>query len=297
MSRRPNWSQFPVYYFDRLRIFIPQPTFYFGDTVIQNAELKNLCFDSKIRPSFWGSTLDIHLPYEKCLQILHDRLKNVYYYISYLEISADFLYQSKQTVIKEAKRAAKKICVKYFNHHKPCLDQKSSPDERFFTNDIWYWGTKDSKRIFVMYTPYSKPLLPQKVPCIHTEWRLKGSNTIRKYAKVSSLEDLVYFDFDQFYEYQCRRMRFLKIDHQAHGFYLLAPSSRNRHSGKNKEGEKDISRKFCLEKGITHPVHLKTYYMEKQKEKIRGQRRKISHYKIASFLKEAKVPSFLARYI
>ena len=297
MSQMPDWSQFPVYYFDRLKIFIPRPTFSFGGPVIQNAELKNLCLKSKIRSSFMGCTLDIHLPNEKCLPFLHNRLKKVYYYISYLEIAADFLYQSKKTVIKKAKMAAKKICVKYINHHKACIDQKSSPDERFFANDIWYWGTTDSKRKFVMYTPYSKPLLPKKVPCIHTEWRLKGSNIIKKYAKASSLEDLIYFNFDQFYENQCRRMRFVKIDHQAHGFYLLAPSSRNRHSGKNKKAELDISRKFCLEKRIAHPVHLLNYYTKKQREKRMSQGGKLSYYKIASFLKEAKAPRFLARYI
>jgi len=287
----------PLHYFDRVKIFIPRTTFSFMDPKIKNTELIGLCSHSKIRDWYMGATLDIELPNKKCFPYLLHRLKNIHYYISYLEISTDFLYRFEETAIKKVKRAAKTINIKYINHHKPCLNQRSSPDERFFTNDIWYWGPSDAKIRFIMYTPYSKPLLPEKIPCIHTEWRLKSSHTIWKYAKVISLEDLADFNFDQFYRNQCRRMQFLKIDHQAHGFYLLNPSSRNRNSKDNRKEEEQISREFCREKGITHPVHLKNYYMGEQKSERRGQSQKASYYKVSSFLQEAKVPNFLTAYI
>ena len=151
-----------------------------------------------------GITLDIHLPNKDCFPYLLKRLKKIHYYISYLEISADYLYLSEETVIKKARVAAKKINVKYINRYKLSIGD-SSPDERFFTNKIYYWGAPPKKMIFAIYTPYSKPLLPQKVPCIHTEWRLTSSKTVWKYAKVTSLEDLADFDFEQFFKNQFQR--------------------------------------------------------------------------------------------
>src|SRR5208337_1511032 len=121
-------------------------------------------------------------------------------------------------------------------------------------------------------------------------WRLRRARTISKYTGVRTLEDLLDFDFHDFFQNHCRRfLRYLRVDHRLHGLYLLASKTHDltfiKDGNITVELAKECSRAFCRKKRILHAVDFKRYY------RAQGT---LSEYKIFFFLKEEPVPGFLA---
>lgn len=293
-------AKLPSLYFDRVKLFVPNSyTIAIRKKSILD-EIERNCLGAKLRPKPYGCTLDIHLPSDYCLRLLKTLLPfTTAYYISYVEITADFPCKSKLIAKRRVRSAAQKLAIKNNSHFKYYIKKPQNPKGRFFENKIWYWGDKDRDMKFVMYACYSKAALPSKIPCAHIEWRIRKSRLIRKYTGIHTIDDLIKFYFRGFFIGHCRRfLKFVKINHKMHGFHLLTYRPNRKLYGKSgKITDKlaaRISRNFCIRRGINHPVLLRNYYRGKRGNKFMNHKRRLSDYMINNkLLESAMAPKFL----
>lgn len=259
-------SKSPFYYPDRLKIYIPYSNRVLIKSILPWNKLKNNCFEYWFRKTKYGCTLDFHFPNKQCIKLLIKSMHSInLYYISYLEITADFPCPSAEKAKAKASVASQKIIVKNNSHYKHDIHPEEAPEGKYLGNEIWYWGIGKREMRLTIYYAYTETNRRLNIPCVHMEWRLRRARTIGKYTGVRKLEDLLDSDFHDFFQNHCRRfLRFLRVDHKLHGHYLLASKTHDPIFAKDEsisdELAKEYSRRFCRKKKILHAVDFKKYY-------------------------------------
>ena len=268
------------YCFDKIRINSTQKTAVVRKKLpIDNLREYSTFFrvkepSSKARMSRFKSSLEIVAPSQSFLQLLlqHEQYLDIYY-ISYLEIAKDTFCKTKDEAIRLFREKLKTTRKKYSSDHFIYDQTKKNPSEKqnnnhgLFGEQTGYFGGKSFE--YVIYPRISKIT---GIPCIHEEWVIKGSQTIKNKTMISSISDLCAFDVKAFFEDQyAQHIIHEEIDQQKLGKWLS-----------NCSKIKKVSRRKFFSIGLNalhfcEAYEIDTYadlvkFFKKEKEKIKSRR-------------------------
>jgi hypothetical protein len=207
------------YYFDRIRI---NAVFDLASlrNILPVSSLKKECFNFLIKkPSDKAaelgskSCIELFAPSQDGLKLLHNAIKqatdlkqvkqeDLYYDISYTEIARDRIaesfYDAEAKFFKRTRTLRRKGSTYFFKRcHGPA--KNSGHQYGLFSNFTNYYGRKPFK--YVIYPRCSKI---DNYPCLHEEWRISRSSTIRQKSGIRAIDDFINFNFVAFFKiYDC----------------------------------------------------------------------------------------------
>jgi hypothetical protein len=218
------------------------------------------------------STIEITAPSIECLKLLLKYFPKPYLYkISYLEIARDTFYQTKEEAISALSALLAISRKKYSSSSiydwylmKPKKKRKVDPD--IFSDWTGYYGNNNFK--YVIYGRFSKI---DRRPCVHDEWRIKRTSFVKRKTGISSIDDLLRFDFQAFFEKQDKQfIVYEEIDMNKLGRWLLG-WQRRKNLSRRQEGSVDIAAQtFCNQYNIINHAALVSYFMNKKAEIKKG---------------------------
>jgi hypothetical protein len=239
--------------------------------------------------------------YEKFMS-KHEEPKSKYK-ISYIEIARDSLCSSKKESLVYCDFILKHLRRRY-SREQFVFDSENSKEliisETKYSGKTLYCGSKQSKSKLIMYPRMSKKV---DEPCVHFEHRLRGASNIKKKTGISALDDLINFDFEQFFTQQKEKyITYEKIDYERLGRWVNNISLRENvinTFGKCRkfvynEAER-VANLFCRAEGIKTASDLRKFFKDSQKRiKAKLGRRscwenkvlKLTPYRIKTFLSQ-----------
>lgn len=154
------------------------------------------------KASSWGyrSKISITVPTKRCFAILAwSGLKE--YVITYIELANDVFYETEGEAMSESYRLMGLVRKKYtaktmiLDYSDSYNSTKSAYGNGLFSDKTLYLGNDNLK--FVLYARISKI---NAKPCVHSEWRVRGSKNIKDRLDITSFEDCFFFDLNTEYE-------------------------------------------------------------------------------------------------
>ncbi len=224
-------------------------------------------FKNKSR-RFLGTVLCIQQPNDTLLLFLANHEDSLgRYSISRIEIARDLRCKSRQKALKLSDRIMNSIARKYVSHYHYFEDIKQKKQkEGIFSRHTTYLGSRSNKTVVAGYARYSKPIGDS--PAAHTEIRLRRKKNICKMTGISTLADLVNFDFTKFLRWYFENWcTFLKIDHHAHGTFLIKSISRSelrQHRKNDRISAESISIEICKLQKLYCAQALLHYYKQRK---------------------------------
>ncbi|HOI16543.1 MAG TPA: hypothetical protein PK036_09380 [Geobacteraceae bacterium] len=178
------------------------------------------CRDLRVFPSklaAYKTRIEVVAPNAKFLEMLSLKksIFGTYPIITYCEIAHDVFSLSDCDAMLEADKIFRTIRMKYFYGYifeaekakkKKSLKQLvlDYKQRGLFAERTFYSvyenrreGTKTFRIKFVIYARLSKI---NWEPCVHCEWRITGTEKIKRLTGIRSIEDLASFDFRTFFE-------------------------------------------------------------------------------------------------
>jgi hypothetical protein len=150
----------------------------------------------------WGyrSKVSITVPTKKCFEILMwSGLEE--YKITYVELAKDVFYKTEEEAMSESYRLMRLLRKKYttkteiLDYSDSYNSTKSAYGNGLFSDKTLYLGNNNLK--FVLYARISKI---NSIPCLHSEWRVRGSRNIKDRLGIKSFGDCYFLDLNNEYE-------------------------------------------------------------------------------------------------
>lgn len=169
------------------------------------------------------SKIEIEQPEMEVFLLLakHEEFMSGYkkpYKISHIEIARDAFCSSKRESIILRDFILKHRRVKYSTEHS-VYEQKDSNEltisEIKYSDKTGYWGSKKAK--LAMYPRISKKA---NVYCVHDEYRFWNASNIKKKTGISTLNDVINFNFEQFFKQQNKYITYESIDYEKLGRWV-----------------------------------------------------------------------------
>lgn len=267
IEREPMVAGTSIYYIDYLRIITKIPRYLLED-LLDVEELQQACGEiniwnaSKVASrAGYESTICIYVPTKRFFELL-----SYYdigdYKISYLEIAKDEMRSSTDEARFESYRL-KNTMLKRYTQNPFTYDGRDSLSavrknfEKGLYSDLTnYLGGKLMK--YVVYARISKVT---NDACIHSEWRLRGAGSVKKVTGISTLEEFINFDLEQFYERQTIKYIYhAKINHYRLGIFLRGYDGRR----------KKFTRRQSISIGITAATFIAVYKITSAAELVNG---------------------------
>jgi len=279
-----------IYHFDRIRI----NTKAYLKTLHKNLpvkKLRNECVSIKLLAPFqkafeygYKSRLEIVAPSKRFFEILMDHescLKP--YRITRLEIAKDIICESIDEAERLNRMWAKDSRKKYsgnFNYDDIYCDTKPDLKKGLIGTFTAYFGNEKAKFKLCSYVRYSK--INGKI-CIHPEWRILGSHTIKNKTGIEEIGDLIAFKIEKFFENQEEKyiVHAEDINTEKLGNWLLGWNRKRSFTLREKRRKGLTTRIFLNSNKIGNFSDLVSYFMRKKDliKKIKGRKSK-HHLKI-----------------
>ncbi len=246
----------------------------------------------------YKSQLNVEVPKDELYPALSNILKGIEYSIFSVEIARDTLYQTEFDTIRKSNIINKTLRKKWsiawvydaFKDLQRYLSRRRPPhSEELYHSKTSYAGGKKFK-----YKVYDRISKIANQPCVHCEWTIVGSPTVKKKVDVKTLRGLANLDvkekFSKFYQ---KFISYEEIDNEKHGRFIQNMSPRSRHAGVMRNGiragakkmiPRGASNQFVRAESIDSSAKLRNYYaLQKKniKEKLnRGEPLSIREKKI-----------------
>ena len=236
--------------------------------------------------------------YEKFMSICEEPKSK--YKISYIEIASDSLCSSKKESLIHRDFMLEHLRKRYSREQFVYVSKEPIISEIKYSDKTLYCGSKKSKSKSIMYPRMSKKV---DEPCVHFEHRFRGASNIKEKTGISTLDDLINFDFEQFFTQQKEKyIMYEKIDYERLGRWVNNISLRENvisTFGKcikfvYNEAER-VANLFCRAEGIKTASDLRKFFKDSQKRiKAKLGRRscwenkvlKLTPYRIKTFLSQ-----------
>lgn len=193
---------------------------------------KRVEIDSEARRRGYRSQLDVAKFDPEIVHILSRSLPRTEYQFNYIEIACDVLAPTESDAINKS-RSINKVLRKRWSPEVRLYDLNKAIDDRFnkkkrlrkesphdhelFDGETAYAGGRKFE-----YKVYSRKSPQIQQPAVRSEWKITGSDTIRKKIGVQSIQDLASLDPQEaFLKFYNRYIRYEEIDHIAHGRFIL----------------------------------------------------------------------------
>jgi len=264
--------------FDRIRINTTYPL----DVLKKRlpvSKIKNEAYYFQVRvPSEaaqcagFKSTINIVCPSSAALNLLDIHLDPSTAIISYIEITSDVMYESKQETVEEFKHhwnLRKKYTHKHFTYNVYDDDRRNrrkfDDDATLFYHQTAYFGGRNFQ--YVIYPRLSKI---NGLPVFHGEWRIEGAASIWEKTGIRSISDLLTFDFEKFFDDMDRRyIAHERIDKMKLGRWLKGWTRKKKLTPLQLMAVQLIGSQFMNHKQIHCYADLVAYFM-KEKERIKN---------------------------
>ena len=189
----------PIHGYDRVEIWLDRP-----ELPVTQARLESECTSLAVsieqmeQNPRWKVKLAFHQPTDECLKRLLSALgHDVAMLVTYVEIACDWVGVNSQQTKRWRNALLASVHVAY----------RRNLFLRYLTS--WYCGPRSRAGVrrghtFAVYADKPSKLhnarpVETDPPCLHIEWRASGSSAVASLSLIS-LEDLLGFDFDQFWE-------------------------------------------------------------------------------------------------
>jgi hypothetical protein len=300
------------YHFDLIRINSSQ----FVNVLKRNlpiSDLKKECRSFRILEAFpqaakygFRSRLEIVAPtqsffitllkYESELNCHYKHLTKVYK-ISYLEVARDTYYETASEADEAANSLRENLRKKWSTRTMECdvlfedkYRERNKRGKGYFGRYTRYYGG-DKNFNFTVYQRISKI---NGKPCAHEEWRFIGASQIKMKSKISSIADLINFDFQAF----CRQQDSKYLAHESInieklGKWLCGWTRRRKFTADEKRKIIMQAGHFLRHRKIKTPADLVNYFSKRKAEfrskKGRKTKREMAYLKLnpSRFLERA----------
>ncbi|NPU86404.1 MAG: hypothetical protein HPY65_18150 [Syntrophaceae bacterium] len=204
-----NVSDKEGYYFDRIQILSTQNKNLINQELLIDRLKKESLSCRVVRSNAWGfaSRIELTAPSALCLTMLQESeaIIGSGSRINYLEIAHDTFMESSEEANERAKWMCRTLRKKYsyattFRGAERKTNKQHQRDlENGLCGEFTFYSvfTVSARLKLVVYVRDSKI---NRRPCIHTEWRLRGADSIFKHSRISRIRDLVGFDFKAFFD-------------------------------------------------------------------------------------------------
>jgi len=193
-----------IYYIDKISFNLKVPKNYIN-RILPLTKLRSYsarchldCAGEKARKFGYRTKIEIEQPEMEVFLILTKYEKFMPgYKISYIEIARDTPYSSKTIAVSSLDFILKYRRVRYATNYKIVDSNYSNKliiSEIRYSGRTGYWSNNSAK--LVTYSCNSKK---KNIPCIHDEYRFHGAGNIKRKTGLSTLNDVINFDFEQFF--------------------------------------------------------------------------------------------------
>lgn len=227
--------------------------------------------EDETKKQYFKTIIEIIAPSRKCLEMLslYFTQQKKKYKISTIEITRDIFLRSQEEaenitlshIMNTRRRYASKceIWDAYFKEGKK--KKRRRPDKGLFSRWTLYAGSDGFK-----YTCYARLSKINNRPCYHDEWRIKSS-LIREKTGISTIEDILSYDLQAFFNKQYKRLITHKeIDTDKLGKWLLGWDRRKAFTARQKMGIGLEAHHFCIHYKINTFADLAGTLMELKKQ-------------------------------
>jgi hypothetical protein len=206
--------------------------------------------------------------YEKFMSICEEPKSK--YKISHIEIARDVICSSKKESLIHRDFMLEHLRRRYSREQLVYVSKEPIISEIKYSDKTGYWGRERSKSKLIMYPRISKKV---NEPCVHSEYKFWGASNIKKKTGISTLNDLINFDFEQFFTQQKEKyITYEKIDYERLGRWVNNISLRENvisTFGKCRkfvynEAER-VANLFCRAEGIKTASDLRNFFKDNQK--------------------------------
>jgi hypothetical protein len=190
--------------------------------------------------------------------------------ISRIEIARDVICSSKKESLIHRDFMLEHLRKKHSREQLVYVSKEPIISEIKYSDKTGYWGRERSKSKLIMYPRISKKV---NEPCVHSEYKFWGASNIKKKTGISTLKDLINFDFEQFFTQQKEKyITYEKIDYERLGRWVNNISLRENvisTFGKcikfvYNEAER-VANLFCRAEGIKTASDLRKFFKDNQK--------------------------------
>lgn len=195
-----------IYSFDKIEILIRIPNnillSYLDIDALQKKCRKLVIIPTKNRAKSMGylSKLIVTVPSNGFFRLLATYDLNACR-ITYIEIAKDMVRASIHEAKVDSYRLITSLRKKYtssqfiYNDRDSCKSTKVAFENGMFSDMTGYFGTLLFR--FVIYARFSKI---NNVPCIHSEWRIRGAYQIYDRTGIETIKDFITFDLQKYFE-------------------------------------------------------------------------------------------------
>lgn len=262
------------YYFDKVSILSytePQHLY----TILPIKELKAESYSCDIvrvsekakEETYYKSIITLVAPSRRCLELLLGYFHNPKSYkITSLEIAEDTHWGSKQLAIDKAYDLML-ITRKKWAQNNYIYDNMMVPSEKYhkskegiLSEQTGYFGQENFR--CVIYARLSKI---NNNPCAHNEWRINDANMINKKTKIKTINDLLAFDFEAFFEKKYKTyLNHSQISHYKIGIWFYGWGRRKKLTKRQIMSVGLAGTTLCCVNEIHTYAALVKYFMEKK---------------------------------
>lgn len=268
-----------ICYIDKIHFNLKVPKGYINQILplrklnYHSARCHLYCASEKAREFGYLTKIEIEQPEMEVFSLLakHEKFMSEYK-ISYIEIARDTLCSSKKETKILFDFKLKHLRRKYLRKHEVCGSNNSDKLKKSktkYSDETGYWGTDNAK--LAMYECISKKA---NVPCVHDEYRFRGASNIKGKTGISTLNDMINFDFEQFFTQQEEKyITYESIDYEKLGRWVnnIPPKvSVTKTFGKEKKivynRAKRAAHRFCRAEGINTVAGLIIFFKNELKK-------------------------------
>jgi hypothetical protein len=198
-----------AYYYDRIRI----------NTGLPVVELKAILKDELAKD---GQHLIVGRPYKRARDIgfnsrielfspsvllilnVAKKLDGIEYSIPYIEIARDTSCDSEHDAYFKThnlfQTLRKKFSARFILYESNKKKKRFRPGKGLFSIETGYYGSLKFE-----YVAYARRSKLNYVPCVHEEWRMRGTELIQQKMSIKSLSDIAALDIKAFFETTSQR--------------------------------------------------------------------------------------------
>lgn len=219
----------------------------------------------------YRSRVEITVPTPETFALLKQHLLPETYKITYLEISRDRYFESRNDAYYSSRKAIDSLSKKYstaFFVFDASLSKKKGiihEDDKLFSDRTGYLGGYGFK-----YVIYARDGKVYNMPCRHDEWRISGSSKIWQKCRVKNIDDLIGMDIaDHFIDLDERYISYDRIDHERFGKFLLGWGKRKKFTQRQIGSCQLAGFQYCMGYGITSFSGLRKH-IDDEKKRIKA---------------------------